>query len=186
MRIGVVGEELESCVTVDALRQASAPQRCLKVFVVIWHGFGLQNGLLIFTGFATEARCDCRLSRVSRDARHACPHSRLPEPTGGRANAVWLGSMLGTWHDKVPWHLESKNVSREKRSGAGAPGGTSVDWGLCCVICRNRRIAPVDYKSLEHCQAGDKRRIECARIGPAHLDLDWGNPPEAFENSCCP
>src|SRR5258706_6996513 len=67
----------------------------------------------------------------------------------------------------MPRHLESKNVSREKRSGAGAHGGTSVDWGLCCVICRNRRIAPVDYKSLEHGQAGDKRRIECASIGQA-------------------
>src|SRR5260370_24417352 len=65
----------------------------------------------------------------------------------------------------MPRHLESKNVGREKRSGAGAPGGTSVDWGLCCVICRNRRIAPVDYKSLEHGLAGGKRRVECAGIG---------------------
>jgi len=92
-----------------------------KVFVVIWQGFGLQNGLLIFTGFATEARCDCRLSRVSRRCTACVPIvADFQNPLAAERTLHCQVPTAGTRHDKVPWHLESEDVGREQRAGASS------------------------------------------------------------------
>jgi len=150
------------CVTVDALRHASAPQRCESVRGdLVPRICGCKTGTMILYRFDTEgALADLSYPGVSRRCTDACPHSRLQNP--------WRPSerCMGRFHCwvfarpklTVAHASTQKCVSRESGPGQARPAALRRR-GLCVSFCRMSRIAPVDYKSMEQCQAGDKRRI---------------------------